>query len=351
MEKNKNQERFIIANITWNDYGWRNIYVNPHAGHAYARKYPGHESLNFEFNKQGLDTENKVFGYVQWTHAPTRLTKNAVIFFYTTNLKDHRGEIVGAYGNSEVLKTPKETKWNGFRENVLYSNIIADKELSLLFSTPLDAKKYSGNNRLVPQVGFTYIGSILAEMMISDEIEALKTSGIGKDEFEKLTRIFEFVTGKEYDEKELEYIKSDEKEQEDLVEKISSEVSLDANKRKEIIQDLNSLTPQSTEIVEYKGKMYKRDNKTIAQLKILRNFKCQICNNNILKKDGSFYIEAAHIKRKSEKGTEMPYNILILCPNHHKEFDLGDKRIIEQTDKRIVFELNGKQHDFNLTLD
>jgi hypothetical protein len=51
------------------------------------------------------------------------------------------------------------------------------------------------------------------------------------------------LTGKKYDEKELEHIKSDEKEQEDLVEKISSEVSLDANKRKEIMQDLDPLTP------------------------------------------------------------------------------------------------------------
>ena len=45
--------------------------------------------------------------------------------------------------------------------------------------------------------------------------------------------------------------------------------------------------------------------------------------------DGSFYIEAAHIKPKSQQGTETPDNILILCPNHHKEFDLGKREIIE----------------------
>jgi len=118
-----------------------------------------------------------------------------------------------------------------------------------------------------------------------------------------------------------------------------------------MIQELNALTPESTETIEFKGRVYKRNNKTIAQLKVLRNFRCQICDNNILKKDGSFYIEAAHIQRKSEKGTEMPNNILILCPNHHKEFDLGDKKIVERTDKRIIFELNGKLYDVNLTLD
>jgi len=350
MEKDKHQGQIIIANITWNDSGWRNIYVNPHAGHSYARQYPGHESLNFEFNKQGLDTEKKVFGYVQWTNAPVK-KESVAIFFYTKNLSNHRGEIVGIYGNSEILESPKGTKWNGFKENVLYSNIIADKELSLLFPVPLDAKKYSGNKRLVPQVGFTYIDPILAERIILDEIEALKISSMRKDEFEKLTRIFVIVTGRKYNAEDLGYIRSDEKEQEDLAERMSKEISLDLNKRKEMIQELNALTPESTETIEFKGRVYKRNNKTIAQLKILRNFRCQICDNNILKKDGSFYIEAAHIQRKSEKGTEMPNNILILCPNHHKEFDLGDKRIVERTDERIIFELNGKLYDVNLTLD
>lgn len=351
MEKDKPHERFMIANITWNDSGWRSLYINPRAGHAYAKQYPGHESLNFEFNKQGLDTEDKVFGYVQWTNAPVR-KEGITIFFYTKNLRNHRGEIVGIYGNSEILKSPKEAKWDGFKENMLNSNIVADKKLSLLFPVPLDVKKYSGNRRIVPyRVGFRYIDQVLAERLILDEIEALKVSGMRKDEFEKLTDIFEFVTGKKYSVETLDHFGIDEKEQDELAEEMSNEVSVDSNKRKEIIKELNSLTPQSPEIIEYKGRAYKRDNKTVAQLKILRYFKCQICNNNIIKKDGSPYIEAAHIRRKSDKGTEMPNNILILCPNHHKEFDLGDKRIVEHTDKGISFELNRKRYDLKLNPD
>jgi putative restriction endonuclease len=349
MEKNKHQGRFIIANITWNDFGWRNVYVNPRAGHSYARLYPGHESLNFEFSKQGLDTEEKVFGYVQWTNPPVR-REGVTIFFYTKNLSNHRGEIVGIYGNSEILEPPKETKRSGFKDNMLSSNIIADKELSLLFPVPLEAKVYSSSKRLVPQVGFRKIDPVLAERIVFDEIEALKVSGIRKDEFEKLITIFEFVTGRKYSEA-LNYNERDEKEQEELMEQVSNEISLDPQKRKEMIKELSSLTPESAESIEYKGRVFKRDNKTIVQLKILRNFKCQICGSKILKKDGSFYVEAAHIKRKSEKGTEMPNNILILCPNHHKEFDLGDKKITERTDKNVVFELNGKKYDLNLSFD
>jgi predicted restriction endonuclease len=122
-------------------------------------------------------------------------------------------------------------------------------------------------------------------------------------------------------------------------------------KIKEIIDDLKSLTPQAPQTVEYTGRSYKRDNKTVAQLKILRNFKCQICSANIARKDGRFYVEAAHIKRKSEKGTEMPNNILVLCPNHHKEFDLGDRTIVKHTNDEIVFELNGEHYEIGLTFD
>jgi putative restriction endonuclease len=71
--------------------------------------------------------------------------------------------------------------------------------------------------------------------------------------------------------------------------------------------------------------------------KILRDFECQIYGKYILKKDGHRYIEAAHITEKSHKGAETPYNILILCPNHHKEFDLGKRNIIRRAKEEIIF--------------
>ncbi|WP_423776187.1 HNH endonuclease [Aliarcobacter skirrowii] len=55
-------------------------------------------------------------------------------------------------------------------------------------------------------------------------------------------------------------------------------------------------------------------------------------------------MEAAHIIPKKDKGNENKENILILCPNHHKEFDYGKRKIIEHTKKEIVFELNEKQY-------
>ena len=128
---------------------------------------------------------------------------------------------------------------------------------------------------------------------------------------------------------------SDEDEQE----KLENLPEIKTQSDQEIINELQSLTPQTPVQVTFRGKSYKRDNKTIAQIKKLRGKKCQICGHYILLKDGGKYVEAAHITAKSEKGVERPHNILILCPNHHKEFDKGDRKIIEHTNDKIIFEL------------
>jgi len=335
--------RVIIANITWNNSGWRNIYINPKAGHEYARKHPGNESLNFEFNKKGLDDEQNVYGFIQWTVAPKNLSNNAIIIFYSKNLDTYQGEIVGIYGNARILEKEKQNKWNGFENNELISNIAGKKELSLLFPLPLNSSEYSDGKRLVPQVGYTYKSVELAEKIIIDEIKELQKAGMKLDEYKKLQKIYKLITGQEYS--FTEDTDSDLKEQEELL----TIVGTGYNKQ-QIIEELKTVRPQTSELVKFRGKQYKRDNKTIVQLKILRDFKCQICNITILKKDNSYYIEAAHITEKRQKGSETPDNLLILCPNHHKEFDLGNKKIIERTKEKIVFDLNGKRYNINLTL-
>ena len=114
-----------------------------------------------------------------------------------------------------------------------------------------------------------------------------------------------------------------------------------AENRNKIIEDLRILSSLDPVEVAIGGKTFKRDNKTIAQLKILRNFRCQICQTTIQKKDGTLYIEVAHIDPKRSQGCETPENILLLCPNHHKEFDLGNLQILSRTAEELSFELNG----------
>lgn len=145
----------------------------------------------------------------------------------------------------------------------------------------------------------------------------------------------------------LLYCDFNEIEQNQIIENI-----INTNKSKdEVINELKKLKEFNSESVVINNKKYKRDNKTVAQLKYIRDFKCQICSTQIKKKDGSYYIEAAHIIPKYNNGKETPDNILILCPNHHKEFDYGDLNIIENNSKKIEFLLNDEKYVISLDLD
>jgi len=138
----------------------------------------------------------------------------------------------------------------------------------------------------------------------------------------------------------------DEKEQIEIFKVIRQE-----NKSKQsIIKELKNLKETDPEQIVINSKSFKRDNKTIIQIKYIREFKCQICGTAIKKKDGSYYVEAAHIKPKHQKGRETPSNIIILCPNHHKEFDIGERIIITQNENQIIFTLNGQRHELNLQI-
>ncbi|MCC5907025.1 MAG: HNH endonuclease [Balneolaceae bacterium] len=70
-----------------------------------------------------------------------------------------------------------------------------------------------------------------------------------------------------------------------------------------------------------------------------------------LKKGGSKYIEAEHIKPKHQKGRETLENIILLSPNHHKEFDLGDRVIKSHENNFIEILLNGQRYKIDLTTE
>jgi len=79
----------MIANLSYNIYSWRAPYINPKASHKYANAYPGHESLNFNFSKQGVDTNQFIYGYFQWTNPPKRFESGGVIIFYSKNTENN----------------------------------------------------------------------------------------------------------------------------------------------------------------------------------------------------------------------------------------------------------------------
>ncbi|MPS65049.1 MAG: hypothetical protein DI622_07925 [Chryseobacterium sp.] len=134
-------------------------------------------------------------------------------------------------------------------------------------------------------------------------------------------------------------ISPDEAEQNEIISELKK---INISKIK-ILDDLLNLKDFDDSEVIINGKKFKRDNTTIAKIKLLRNFECQICSKTIIRKNGEKYIEAAHIEPKHKKGKETLDNIILLCPNHHKEFDLGNTIIHEHTTNYVNFSINNNE--------
>lgn len=68
-----------------------------------------------------------------------------------------------------------------------------------------------------------------------------------------------------------------------------------------------------------------RDSKIAAELKRQYENRCMICGKQLSVSEGCYYSEAAHIKPlgSPHNGPDTKENMLILCPNHHIQFDRG----------------------------
>lgn len=97
-------------------------------------------------------------------------------------------------------------------------------------------------------------------------------------------------------------------------------------------------------------KEQKRSRKKAAALKQRYDNTCQFCGIQLEVAENRFYSEAAHIKGLGEphNGPDVVNNMLVLCPNHHLQFDWGVLRLCKigaeyQIQSKIVGDpLNGK---------
>ena len=73
------------------------------------------------------------------------------------------------------------------------------------------------------------------------------------------------------------------------------------------------------------GKRVQRDEKLVQEIKWLYNDTCQLCGDRRLQGDDIGYSYVHHIKplAKQHGGPDVPENIIVLCPNHHDDFDNG----------------------------
>lgn len=92
----------------------------------------------------------------------------------------------------------------------------------------------------------------------------------------------------------------------------------------------------------------RRDTPLIKLLKKFYGFKCQMpgCRAVIKKKNGELYCEVAHITPFATTLSSTIDNLIVLCPNHHKEFDHGELEVLKRSKKLIKGKLNGRP--FNL---
>ena len=72
-----------------------------------------------------------------------------------------------------------------------------------------------------------------------------------------------------------------------------------------------------------------RDTKLSAMAKELYDHRCQLCGDRRESRDGSAYAEAHHVKPLGDphRGPDTADNLLVLCPNHHADFDYGRVRV------------------------
>ena len=136
----------------------------------------------------------------------------------------------------------------------------------------------------------------------------------------------------------------DEKIQDDLDNNLKDE------NLEDIKRELRAYSPEDTRYLEYQGKKIRRDQLTIARLKKIRGYRCQMCGASIKRRRDPPYVEGAHVMPKRDKGSEAPWNIIILCPNHHKEFDLGNRTITGHDQESVKFTLNGVEYEISLAI-
>jgi len=84
-----------------------------------------------------------------------------------------------------------------------------------------------------------------------------------------------------------------------------------------------------------------RDTKPVNQLKKLYQNKCQICNKTFEIGKNKFYSEVHHYHPLEDNGDDDKSNMIVVCPNHHTQFDYNIIAI--DRDGTSILDKNGKK--------
>ena len=200
------KSNFMLVNIAWNHSGWRRLEPNPSVGFGYTKRpgksaYSPHESLNFDFFKKDIDTDDYVYGYFQTRGTPRHFNRGGIVIFWSLNTDDKKGYFVGVYGNAEILEDiiNKDNKIKrdhpGFEAGKFWSNIRGFKRLSCLFPCPIEDSAYKiDGKRLIGRTNFTYnFDKKRTLKLIQDAINVQYKGTRDPNPIEKLTVIRDYV--------------------------------------------------------------------------------------------------------------------------------------------------------------
>lgn len=93
-----------------------------------------------------------------------------------------------------------------------------------------------------------------------------------------------------------------------------------------------------------------RDTSLVKKMKQKYNNQCQICGKSISLSKEKYYSEGHHLKKLGgiHQGPDIESNIIILCPNHHVEFDYGAIAIDVHSQKIIHTDPHNPFHNKEL---
>ena len=138
----------IMANIAWNDNGWKGPSDNK-TNFRWTQQEGNipHESWNFDFDNQ-RNTKESIYGFAQFTYPPKTAEQDKFLVFFRSANK-----IVGIYGNTEIKKEPEKF------DEISSANLIASRKLCIAFENPIDDidRQFLFGKERVGMIGFNSI--------------------------------------------------------------------------------------------------------------------------------------------------------------------------------------------------
>lgn len=110
-------------------------------------------------------------------------------------------------------------------------------------------------------------------------------------------------------------------------------VQLDSVDRGDPQEPARDLATPDPDRVETTRSRVIRNTDLAHDIKRMYDHTCQICGASRQGPDGNAYAEAHHIRPlgRPHEGPDEPENILVLCPNHHSDFDYGQLTVDPET--------------------